>query len=63
LRNEKRKELTLFLAILFCILFAWSDDWHQSFVEGRVFSTDDILIDSLGATIFALLYSIKQKTA
>jgi VanZ family protein len=43
-------------ALLMAVLFAMSDEYHQSFVEGRNSSAVDILIDSLGAA-FALLVS------
>lgn len=42
----KRKALCI---ILFCVLYAISDEIHQYFVPGRVMSFIDVLIDSLGA--------------
>ena len=42
--------LTLF-AGAFCVLFAAFDEYHQSFVLGRVASSRDILIDSIGIFI------------
>ncbi len=39
--------LTLF-AGTFCVLFAAFDEYHQSFILGRVASSRDILIDSIG---------------
>jgi VanZ family protein len=35
------------------ILFALSDEFHQSFIEGRNSSTSDVMIDTAGAA-FAL---------
>lgn len=34
---------------LFCVLYSASDEWHQSFVPGRVAVYTDVLIDSAGA--------------
>jgi VanZ family protein len=34
-----------------CVLYAISDEFHQSFVAGRSSSASDVLIDSLGALI------------
>jgi VanZ family protein len=39
------------VAFLMAILFALSDEFHQSFVEGRNSSIRDVLIDGLGAAI------------
>jgi VanZ family protein len=41
------------LALLMAILFALSDEFHQSFVEGRNSSLTDVMIDTAGAA-FAL---------
>ena len=46
-----RHELTVWTIIasmLFCIAFAASDEWHQSFVPDRFGTIQDVLIDSLG---------------
>jgi VanZ family protein len=37
------------LALLMAILFALSDEFHQSFIEGRTSSLVDVLIDTAGA--------------
>ena len=60
-RQEKRTVLILIIVIVFCSLYAWSDEYHQSFIEGRVFSVWDILIDTLGATALGLLYFRNKK--
>ena len=41
------------LALLMAILFALSDEFHQSFIEGRTSSLIDVMIDTAGA-VFAL---------
>jgi VanZ family protein len=43
------------LALLMAVLFALSDEYHQSFVEGRGSSLTDVGIDSLGALAALLL--------
>ncbi len=42
------------LALLMAVLFALSDEYHQSFVEGRGSTLVDVAIDGIGA-LFALL--------
>ncbi len=37
------------LALLMAVLFALSDEYHQSFVEGRTSSLRDVAIDAAGA--------------
>jgi len=44
----------LVMALFMAILFALSDEYHQSFVEGRTSSLRDVLIDGGGAA-FALM--------
>lgn len=41
----------LFMGWGFCILYAVSDEWHQTFISGRSGEIRDIIIDSLGALI------------
>ncbi|MFH1726551.1 MAG: VanZ family protein [Elusimicrobiota bacterium] len=36
-------------AFAFCVLYAVTDEWHQSFVPGRLGRWSDVLIDALGA--------------
>jgi VanZ family protein len=43
------------LALIMAILFALSDEYHQSFVEGRNSSLGDVMIDSLGAALALFL--------
>lgn len=43
------------LALLMAVLFALSDEYHQSFVEGRGSSIRDVAIDSAGALVGLLL--------
>ena len=45
------------IALLMVILFGLSDEFHQSFVEGRTSSMRDVVIDTAGAA-FALLIAV-----
>ena len=44
------------LVVLFCLLYALSDEWHQSFILGRFPSGWDIAADTLGAVVVVLLW-------
>jgi VanZ family protein len=44
-----------FLALLMAVLFALSDEFHQSFVLGRTSSLGDILIDGFGAALALMI--------
>jgi VanZ family protein len=48
--HQACKAYVLSLAVLLAILFACSDEWHQTFVPGRGGSLRDIGIDVLGIT-------------
>lgn len=43
------------LALLMAIVYALSDEWHQSFVPGRSATFSDVLVDASGALIGLLL--------
>lgn len=45
----------LIYAIIFSVIYALSDEYHQTFVQGRVGSPVDVLIDSMGMVIMAIL--------
>ena len=47
------------ISVIICILYAVSDEIHQSFVPGRSAQIIDILIDSIGATLGILLFNNK----
>lgn len=57
LSYNKKWARNCLLAVLFCFLYAISDEVHQYFVPGRACRIKDVLIDTSGATIsVALLY-------
>lgn len=51
----------LLLTIIVCALYAASDEVHQLFVDGRVGTFSDVVIDSLGATCSTFLSYLIQK--
>lgn len=54
----KRKVL---LSLLICILYAFSDELHQTFVPGREGQLLDVVIDSFGAIIGISIYLSLKK--
>jgi VanZ family protein len=57
-KNDKKR---VWLAWLLAILFAATDEFHQSFVAGRHSSAFDVLVfDNLGALFGLWLYFISQ---
>jgi VanZ family protein len=55
---KHRVKMPIILAltsIVFCSLYAVSDEWHQSFVVGRSSDVFDWLADTLGASAGVLL--------
>ena len=49
------------LSLLFCFLYACSDEFHQLFIPGRSGQFIDILIDTSGALIMLLIIYLWQK--
>jgi VanZ family protein len=54
------KRSVLVLAIVFAVLYALSDEYHQSFILGREGVPRDVLIDSLGVFLAAWLKKRKM---
>lgn len=48
-------------SILFSILYGISDEIHQLFVAGRVFSVQDIMADAVGAFLMLLFFLYEKK--
>lgn len=46
----------IFTAMLFCVFFAATDEFHQSFVAGRGPSVKDVGIDSIGVCFASLFF-------
>ena len=45
-----------FMSLLFCIMYAISDEVHQLFIPGRSCEILDVLIDSTGSLIGIFIY-------
>lgn len=60
--KEKLAAKYIILAIIFCVLYATSDEIHQLFVDGRSCKIMDILIDTCGSSLailgFTSIYKI-----
>ena len=51
----------IILSMLFCMLYAITDEIHQTFISGRSGEIRDIIIDSLGALIGMILILLMSK--
>lgn len=49
------------IAWLSCVLYAASDEWHQTFVPPRDGCLRDVLIDTAGASLAALLLVSRER--
>lgn len=52
-----------FGSVIFCSLYGVSDEYHQSFVPGRLAETGDWLADTLGAAISTMILYRLQTNA
>ncbi|MCP2597920.1 VanZ family protein [Candidatus Aminicenantes bacterium AC-335-L06] len=59
--KEKIRKEHVFLIIFFSFLIAISDEVHQIFVPGRIFSLKDLSFDLLGILFFSILIYFKLK--
>jgi VanZ family protein len=53
LAKPMKKSKALLSAALFSVLYAASDEWHQTFIPGRTGHAIDITIDSIGILLAA----------
>lgn len=51
----------IILSIIICIMYAISDEIHQTFVEGRSGEIKDIFIDSMGILIANVVFYLRRK--
>ena len=49
------------LAVIFAISYAVLDEWHQTWVLGRSGNARDVMIDSIGVLITAVLAVTKKR--
>lgn len=65
--NRRLRFKTFLISFLFCVLYAFSDEFHQMFVPGRAANFTDIVFDSLGAIagiiFISLMRHCKPRTA
>lgn len=56
-RHLTNSQIILILSsLIFCSLYGFSDEWHQSFVPGRTSDINDWIADTAGAMLFVSLY-------
>lgn len=57
-----RPWLLAIVTLIFCSLYGMSDEWHQSFIDGRSSDLIDWLADTIGAAIaIGILYRFTSR--
>ena len=59
----RRAARNVAVGVVLCVVFAVSDEWHQTFVPDRGGTVTDVFIDSLGVLVAAsfLLHRLKRR--
>lgn len=52
------KNNALILSVVLAIIYSISDEYHQTFIVGRSGKMEDVLIDSVGVFIMAVMYKM-----
>ena len=55
--DHKYYLLTILIALILCVTFAITDEYHQTFVTGRTGQIMDVIIDSIGAVVGLIFYT------
>lgn len=50
-----------FIAMIFSILYACSDEFHQTFIQGRVGCIQDVGVDSIGVLIGGIVFFLFRR--
>jgi VanZ family protein len=53
-------ERPILWALVLTVIYAVTDEWHQTWVEGRNGRVTDVLIDAMGATLALLAVNVRQ---
>lgn len=62
LKSSKVSGIKMFtIALIICFIYACTDEYHQTFINGRTGQFSDVLIDTLGGFISCLLYECIMK--
>ena len=56
----KKGAAAFLLALAICLIYAASDEWHQSFVPGRVMDIVDWMFDGVGGIVGILGYYMRK---
>ena len=54
--DNKKYLISLIITLILCIGFAFTDEYHQTLVEGRTGQYQDVVIDSSGSVFGCLVY-------
>ena len=54
-------KIMIISSILFCFIYACSDEIHQLFIVGRSGEVKDIILDTIGSTIGIFVYYLYRK--
>ncbi len=52
---------TIPLAIIICFLYALTDEYHQTLINGRTGQISDVIIDTIGALLGSIFYLLITK--
>ena len=62
-RAFKLSKKSSWWSILFCVIYAATDEFHQTFIPGRSGELRDVLVDTAGATVGTVIYILIHKKA
>lgn len=55
--EHKKYALTIIITAIICLVFATTDEFHQTFVNGRTGQILDVIIDFIGSVVSMIFFS------
>lgn len=55
-KDYSQDKKVIYFSIAFCIFYAMTDEFHQTFIPGRAGAIKDVLIDSFGTVCGSILH-------
>lgn len=61
-RLPLNQKTMMVIALIYCLIFAFTDEWHQSYIPGRTADIFDWIADAVGASIVIGWFGVNRES-